>query len=532
MKYKNYRLVKIGDHHNNPMLDVVFVHGLTGGPYTTWNGVRDEPDVSEDLIQGVNADGSEPFNRKFAGEEYWPSWLDKDLRTDPAISVNVWSLGYPAPLLSRDDPLGYPESLRTGIRPLVSRLLLANLAGSEKTRLVFVGHSLGGLMIKAALDYLDRSTDRDERRLVERCVGVAFLGTPHAGSGLASLLANLDGLLGAVGTGARVLSWIAGTPLIGPAIDSVAKLGAWFAESSNQVQWLESAGAELRELAEGYRSIAARQGLSTRAFYETQPFKGLAPKRLMWIVDASNADPGVTGCRPQPVPGADHIGICKPSRDSVVHGVLRAWIQDCAKAADRGRGRPWLHDEIDDVLQRIADFNPALAHMIRPTPRRWEDIPTDVRTQFSHEFRDRVDELLNAGLAKRLENDPDLVSGLAGSLWDLDKQILMQGLTYNLAAGFQNVDRLLRQQASGFDRHVGAGAPSLIPTFRLVDGFRDALVSGAANLKIAFQEMHDTIEKRHAILGDLVDGNGRTRMILSDGLKVLEVAQLWRKPPK
>lgn len=529
MKQLKYRLVSVGSHSDRPLLDVVFVHGLTGGPYTTWNGASDEPEV----VKGVNGATTdfEPFDSGCAGEEYWPSWLDQDLRKDGSTSINLWSLGYPAPYFARDDPLGYPESLRTGVRPLVQKLVLAGIAASDNTRLVFVGHSLGGLMIKAALDYSERSAYPAEHRLVERCVGVAFLGTPHAGSGLASLLANLDGLLGTMGTGARVVSWIAGAPLAGIAISSVAKLGAWFAEPSNQVQWLEKAGAELRELAEEYRSIAARRGLSTLAFYETQPyFKGLPAKHLMWIVDASNADPGVTGCRPAPAPGANHISICKPLRDSTTHGALRAWIRDLAQAASRGKDRPWLRDELDDVLERIAHSKPVLADAIRPTPRSLEEIPIDVRAPFSHEFRDRINEILKAGLAKRIENDRNLVSGLARSDWDLDRLVLMHWLNHNLAAVFQMVDGLLRQQASAFDRHVGPGVPSLIPTFRLVDGFREALVN--TQLKNAFQEMLDAIENAHAQWGDKVDGNGRTRRLLSDGLKILETAQTWRKPPK
>lgn len=530
MKELKYRLVSVGSHYDRPMLDVVFVHGLTGGPYTTWNGVRDEPEA----LKGVNgaAANFEPFESGCAGEKYWPSWLDEDLRKDSSTSINLWSLGYPAPLLSRNDPLGYPESLKTGARPLVYKLLQANIAVNDITRLVFVGHSLGGLMIKAILDYSERSTDPRERHLVERCVGVAFLGTPHAGSGLASLLANLDELLGALGTGARVLSWMTGAPLIGTAISNAAKLAGWFAEPSNQVQWLQKAGADLRELAEEYRSIAARRGLSTQAFYETQPFKGLPAKRLMWIVDASNADPGATGCRPAPAPGADHIGICKPTRDSIVHEALRAWIRDLAQAADRGIGRPWLRDEIDGLLERIAQLKPVLADAIRPTPRSLEEIPIDVRAPFSHEFRDRIDEMLEAGLAHRIEKDRDLVRGLATSDWDLDRLVLMQWLSRNLAGVFRMVNGLLRQQASAFDRHAGSGVPSLIPTFRLVNGFREALVTGAANLKNAFQEMHDAIESSHAQRGEAVDGNGRTRRLLSDGLQILEKAQTWRKPPK
>ena len=157
--------------------------------------------------------------------------------------------------------MGYPESLRTGVSPLVQKLVQANIAGQQRTKVIFIGHSLGGLMIKAALDYSERSANPAERRLVERCAGVAFLGTPHGGSGLISLLANFPGLMGDAGKLAGVLSGIAGAPLLGSVINGAAALVKWFTEPSNQVKWLEKAGAEtvvMGSLAYGAPDLAAR----------------------------------------------------------------------------------------------------------------------------------------------------------------------------------------------------------------------------------------------------------------------------------
>lgn len=529
MKDQTHRLIAVGSRNERALLDVVFIHGLTGGPYSTWNGSRDEPMTAH--AEGERAADFESLDSECAGVHYWPAWLVKDL-ADGGIAANVWSLGYPAPLNARADPLGYPESLRTGVRPLVRRLVLADLAVSENTGIVFIGHSLGGLMIKAALDHADRSSDPKERRLVERCVGVAFLGTPHAGSGLACLLANLDKLLGGIGIAAHVVGWLSGAPLIGRAISVGTGFAGWFAKPSNQVKWLGRAGPELRVLAEDYRSLAVRHGINTRAFYETQPFKRLPAKHLAWIVDASNADPGVIGCRPTPVAGADHIAICKPARDSDLHVDVRDWLRDLAHANDRGRGRAWLRDEIDAELQALVDSTPALAKVIRPMPRHWEDIPKDVRAPFSHQLRDRMERVLDRGLATRLENDHILVRGLACSDWDFDQFVLALWLRRELTAPLQAISRFLRAQTESFDRYVGDGAPSLIPTFRLVDAFREALVHEAASLERAFTEMRDAVESAHKNLGQAVDGNGRTRKILSDGVNVLLQAQKWEKPPK
>jgi hypothetical protein len=520
---QKYRLISISQpRHERPFLDVVFVHGLTGGPYTTWNGARDEPK------QPKTTDGIEQIDSDCAGEKYWPNWLDQDLRTS---SINFWSLGYPAPFLAAGDPFGYSESLTTGVRPLVDKLLAAKIAGDPRTKLVFIGHSLGGLMIKAALKHAESSDDESEKRLAERCAGVAFIATPHAGSGLASLLANVDALTGPAKFGAGIWGWLTGIPLLGSAISGTITLGAWFAKPSNYIEWLKRAAPELRTLAEEYRSIAARRGLSTIALYETQPFKSLRPKSLMWIVDASNADPGIVGCRPRPEPYADHIGVCKPkSRESPAHVLLRDWIRKLAHAAKRGSGHPWLDDEIREVLEKIADNRPDLADQIRPTPRHLEEISTDLRTQITHEFQKRIKEKLNSGpLRDRLDNAPMLVDALEHSNWPFDRLLLIHWLRHHLMDEFRRIATLLGDETSRFERY--SEPPSLIPTFELVDGFHDAIVEGASSLKKRLKESHNAIDSSRGTFGEKVDGGkGRTRQYLSSGIPILEQIEKWEKP--
>ena len=54
--------------------------------------------------------------------------------------------------------------------------------------LIFVAHSLGGLLVKQALiESSKQACDGRDRNLHEKCHAVIFFGTPHRGSGDASM---------------------------------------------------------------------------------------------------------------------------------------------------------------------------------------------------------------------------------------------------------------------------------------------------------------------------------------------------------
>lgn len=52
--------------------------------------------------------------------------------------------------------------------------------------IIFIGHSLGGLVIQKALLHSDESPDELYSDVVDSTAGVVFLGTPHRGSTLAN----------------------------------------------------------------------------------------------------------------------------------------------------------------------------------------------------------------------------------------------------------------------------------------------------------------------------------------------------------
>ena len=58
--------------------------------------------------------------------------------------------------------------------------------GSADREIIFVTHSLGGLVTEAALSLAEKSLEPHFRRVEQSCVGVIFLGVPHFGSEVAN----------------------------------------------------------------------------------------------------------------------------------------------------------------------------------------------------------------------------------------------------------------------------------------------------------------------------------------------------------
>ena len=133
------------------LIDVVFVHGLTGDPYKTW--------CNE------------------AGDEFWPNWLKSDLDT-----VSVYTLGYPASLFEKRTVKEMDMFERAGN-------VLEHLAGNGigERPIAFVTHSLGGILTKMILRKSCEAEDEHWRRVSEATKLVVFLSTPHTGTSIAKL---------------------------------------------------------------------------------------------------------------------------------------------------------------------------------------------------------------------------------------------------------------------------------------------------------------------------------------------------------
>jgi tetratricopeptide (TPR) repeat protein len=233
------QLIKIaGWSKGPPCAAVIFIHGLGGHPYDTWRR------ASED-------------------HSLWPLWLAKDV-----LGLAVWTLAYEAPA---SNWLGTAMPLQDR-----AKNVLECLVGERELRglpIVFVCHSLGGLLIKQVLRSADDRRgygDAEAQAFVESVKGIVFIATPHSGSEHASLLDKL-----------RLITWPSASTL-----DLVKN------------------NANLRDLNVWYRNWSS--AIRHKVFYEVRGTSAGV------VVTADSGDPGLLHVDPVAI-DADHLTICKPA---------------------------------------------------------------------------------------------------------------------------------------------------------------------------------------------------------------------------
>ncbi|MCJ1272854.1 hypothetical protein MMC21_000643 [Puttea exsequens] len=146
----------------NPIVDFVFVHGLGGGSRETWSSSRD-------------------FSH------FWPSWLSQD----PTFQdVRVHSFGYNSDWISMKPNI---SNISDFALALLNALTYADsIRLPQRTPIVFIVHSMGGLVVKKAC--LLAWNDPAFEDLVPRFCSIVFLATPHRGSGGAMVAKNISRL--------------------------------------------------------------------------------------------------------------------------------------------------------------------------------------------------------------------------------------------------------------------------------------------------------------------------------------------------
>ncbi len=181
--------------------------------------------------------------------------------------------------------------------------------------LVFVTHSMGGLIVKEALLHAAYG-NTEFASFAAMTKAVVFLGTPHNGSGLTKTVEALG----------RIYR---GTPA---------------------VKDLQENSAHLRHLSTNYQNwvYESATGIRHLVFFETRPTKGVQ------VVDAGSADPALPKVQPIPV-DADHIRICKPSsREDMVYGRILKLVADVA--ASVGCSDPEISDtNTSQYLMRLRE---------------------------------------------------------------------------------------------------------------------------------------------------------------------------------
>jgi hypothetical protein len=139
-----------GKHDDEKTIDVVAVHGLQGDLYQTWT------------------------------HENGTMWLESIL-PDKIPYARIMTFGYNSAIaFSSSEAMLEDKSME-----LINRLSMKRTSvGNGSTRpIVFVCHSLGGILVKKALILAhERSSDTHYRTILDNTKAIAFLGVPHRGA--------------------------------------------------------------------------------------------------------------------------------------------------------------------------------------------------------------------------------------------------------------------------------------------------------------------------------------------------------------
>lgn len=248
-KSKPFGLKVIYQPEHGAPLDIVFVHGLGGHFRNTWCRHHD-PSL------------------------FWPQlWLPQEPHIQQA---RILSFGYNA-------SYGVGARSVSNINDFAKELLYEMRFGKDdngedlgigKVPIVFIAHSMGGLVVKKA--YLLGQIDEEYQAIAGSISAIIFLATPHRGTNLAKVLTKV--------------------------------LTASLQSPKTFIAELNRSSSALEELNDQFRHVAPR--LSIASFYETEP-TSIGPMKLMVLEKESS----ILGY-PKEISralNADHHTVCKYS---------------------------------------------------------------------------------------------------------------------------------------------------------------------------------------------------------------------------
>lgn len=257
----------------------------------------------------------------------WPKdWLPNDCNNLRILGVNYWSSLSEwlerCPLQTAD--------IATRAADLAPVLVDAGV-GKRNVPVVWLAHSMGGLIVKQVLTEASESKDSMLQKLSENTKAILFYSTPHKGSSLA-----------AMPRAAAAVLW-----------------------PSNDVRQLQENSPTLLELHTAFLKFADVYGWETISFAETMPTLVTAFKVPIHFVESFSADLGRGVFYQLPL---DHLSICKPAtRQSILYTtVLDAIHRATMKDVEMKYSNPYLQWFLDwfwwivrsrarEVLEKIDD---------------------------------------------------------------------------------------------------------------------------------------------------------------------------------
>ncbi|KAA6413191.1 MAG: hypothetical protein FRX48_02935 [Lasallia pustulata] len=276
----------------DPALDIVAVHGLNGHHEKTWT------------TNNVN-------------------WL-RDLLPSDIPNARILSWGYDANTHSTSQISG--QYLYDHARTLVSDLCLKRRLTKTRTRpIIFVSHSLGGIVVKSALIHSEaarRGALEEHRSIKLSTYGILFMGTPHQG-----------------GSGVHLG-------------ELMLKVASIFVTADDKIlKHLERDSEWLQQQLGQYAPIS--NDFVTKFAYEMFPTRIALGKEIMVVPQASAIVPGATNAEPVAIP-ADHLNMVKfASRQNGGYEKVSGHLQLLAEEAPEAIGARW--EEQDRIRKAQAD---------------------------------------------------------------------------------------------------------------------------------------------------------------------------------
>ena len=297
-------------------VDIVFVHGLNGDPHNTWTSEK--------------------------SKTFWPGQLLPPVLEEEKARVLVY--GYDADVTSFTDGAS-KDKIHNHAEHLVAELAAnRRIRKATERPIIFVAHSLGGLVVKRALIHSSEIRGQKTEHLRSIWVsayGILFLGTPHKGSEVAQWGSRLE--------------WICNAVLPKKVLDSQPQL----------VDALKKENETLQNIDRQFIQLMGK--LHVFFFHEAKPtsLKGT----LRFVVDEESAAPTVQDVERAAIQ-ADHRHMCKfenessPGFDLVVEA-----IQRYADEAPEAIKRNWSSEEQERMISRRAAAEALVPESARITPK-------------------------------------------------------------------------------------------------------------------------------------------------------------------
>ncbi|KAK8125808.1 uncharacterized protein PG998_001567 [Apiospora kogelbergensis] len=279
--------------HPDAKVDVVLVHGLNGEPQRTWTAKNDV---------------------------FWPTdLLPQSLRSTRA---NILVYGYNADVYSKKHGVNPSDNfIYMHAQTLVTSLThYRKDEQSSRNPIIWVCHSLGGILVKRALLYsndLRASQHEDYRQIFVSTFGIIFLGTPHVGSDMGSWAVMLQGMS-----------------------DAVVPKAFWHSESvllktlKRDNETLQNINSHFLDIYQRFKILMAHENHKT-------DLKGTK----MLVVDAQSASPQLPGVTYFAIE-ATHSGMCKfDSRNAPGYRTVAITIKEWAEEAPDVVSTRWRVEE-------------------------------------------------------------------------------------------------------------------------------------------------------------------------------------------